>query len=769
MKTGAVIPRQMIMARKTISRVCLFLACLFFECGAYAQVLDSWQDSRAYKPAPVLFLHGFAKGSPADWQGVIGGLQQYFSAYQPLGNYLETLDFQDPNGSIDTYPAGKLNPQGNNRGWSDKLALKVDELLSSAQYGLYCDQLNIVAHSMGGLAARYYLATYSLAAVQKLILVGVPNLGTPLSTVADGLGLIPQLGWSTFLGPSAYIVTLNYSGLEALFNNLLEIDFQGYAVKDMDNSTLGSGFLKYLNSIPQSDKTNYSIVVGEHGSLLNLILFQGWSLGDSVVHAKSQLGTNCISTKNIIYIKSVHWKEPTNIALQKEDPVLKFLDSDVPVLELDEPGQSEIEISEGAVTLKGKLFKEYLPADTKLVVNIENAESDESYPAQEFPMLPSDLWQPKQAASPVAEFAAQVVLPGQGKFELHIKAVNPAGVSSEEISLVVESIFDGPVIEIWHPQGSISYSQPSIYGRARAQEDADIELESLRIDLDGSAQTLTRSFLEDNDTQGGEAYCTPSQPLSVGRHEAVFTACDTNGRCASKEWTFTMVDLFNPQGPDGLEPPAGGYVWAQVGTLVSKIYSTRAYPPLCYWDVNSDNFAQKLTAVKDAGLAAAPEEYSDGNVQGVTIIWQGTLGTMSADANVQLNTCIISEQVTHIFEIEDGSIPVYTSVIFDCSHQDCCSSYVKRLTIEADDKFSLSLDKKLQQALFRRPVSNYRPYKISPVLPYYGPQVTLRYYFDPAEYGLSDNNSPDLWPHSFVVNDRTHFNLYVAVYGWRKR
>ncbi|MFZ2386016.1 MAG: hypothetical protein WBE75_07450 [Candidatus Omnitrophota bacterium] len=748
--------------------VAFLLFCLLSGHRAQAQVLESWQDSRAYKPVPVLFLHGFAKGSPADWQAVIAGLQPYFTVYQQIGHYLETLDFQDPNGSIDTYPAGKLNPQGNNRGWSDKLALKVDELLSSSKYGLYCDQLNIVAHSMGGLAARYYLATNSLAAVPKLVLVGVPNLGTPLSTAANGLSLIPQLGWSTFLGPSAYIVTLNYTGLEALFQNLLEIDFQGYAVDDMDSSALGSGFLPYLNNITQPNKTKYSVIVGKHGSLLNLILFQGWSSGDSVVHTKSQLGTDCISTQDVIYIKSVHWKEPTNIALQEDNPVLKFLDSDVPVLELTEPGQSEIEISEGTVTLKGKLFKEYLPADTKLVVNIENAESDESYPAQEFPMLPSDLWQAKQADSPVGEFNAQVLLPGQGKFELHIKAVNPAGVSSKEISLVVKSVFDGPVIELWHPQGDIAYSQPVIYGRARAQGEANLNLSSLGISLDGSAQTVTQAFIDDND-QAGEAYCIPSEPLSAGAHKAVFTACDTNGHCASKEWTFTAVDLFDPEGPDGLEPPAGGYVWAQVGTVVSREYKTRSYPPLCYWDVNSDNFAQKLTAVKDSGLAAAPEEYSDGNVQGVTIIWQGTLGTMSADANVQLNTCIISEQVAHIFEIEDDSIPVYTSVIFDCSHQDCCSSYVKRLTIEADDKFSLSLDKKLQQALFRRPVSNYRPHKISPVFPYYGPRVTLRYYFDPAEYGLSDNNSPDLWPRSFVVNDRTHFNLHAAVYGWRKQ
>ena len=189
--------------------VALLLFSLLFGHCAQAQVLESWQDSRAYKPVPVLFLHGFAKGSPADWQAVIAGLQPYFTVYQHIGPYLETLDFQDPNGSIDTYPTGKLNPQGNNRGWSDKLAFKVDELLSSSKYGLYCDQLNIVAHSMGGLAARYYLATNSLAAVSKLVLVGVPNLGTPLSTVANGLSLIPQSGWSTFLGPSAYIVTLN--------------------------------------------------------------------------------------------------------------------------------------------------------------------------------------------------------------------------------------------------------------------------------------------------------------------------------------------------------------------------------------------------------------------------------------------------------------------------------------------------------------------------------------------------------------------------------
>ncbi len=153
----------------------------------FADPLDSWQSPKAYKPKPVLFLHGFAKGSPLDWNGTKTALNVHFSKYQPLGSYLETIDFQDSNGSVDRYPSGKFNPQGNSAGWADKVKNKVDELLNSAKYGSYTNKLNIVCHSMGGLAARWYLANYSSDFVDKLILkvvrsrLFIPIISVPLA------------------------------------------------------------------------------------------------------------------------------------------------------------------------------------------------------------------------------------------------------------------------------------------------------------------------------------------------------------------------------------------------------------------------------------------------------------------------------------------------------------------------------------------------------------------------------------------------------------
>ena len=750
--------------------VLLVLFRLMCASAGEAQVLDSWKDSRAYKPVPVLFLHGFAKGNPADWETVINALKPYFGPYQQVGPYLETLDFQDPNGSIDTYPPGKLNPQGNNRGWSDKLAIKIDELLSSSKYGFYCAGVNIVAHSMGGLAARYYLAVNSSANVPKLILVGVPNLGTPLSSAANGLSLVQEFGWGLFLGPSVYLVPFNYIALESAFSNLLEIDFRGCAIDDMDNSDLGGSFLHYLNKLPLSPETKYVTVVGQKGSILNLMLFQEWVGGDSIVSLRSQKGIPNLQNENIIIV-SDHWQEPKNIALQAENPVLKFLDSDLPVIEISEPAQSEVETSEGTIDLKGKLFKEYLPADTKLLVTVSKSGEKESFPEQEFPMLPTDLWQAGDPNSPVAEFSARVILPGEGEFKVAVRAVNPAGAASGESTFTVKTSSSGPVIEVIQPQGMIASSRPLLYGRARAQGEAGLELSSLSISLDGSVQTVTKDFIDET-SSSAEAYCTPSSGLASGEHSVVFTACDTDGRCASRQWSFTMLDLMDPSGPQGLEPPAGGYVW---GVLAASNDSdddlSYHYEYLSeYIDVNEHTFARKLNEVKDTRLSAGPLEYCDHNSMGVYIFWQGrSVWRSDCDPIVSFEGCIPSQQMAYTLCIDPRNIPVYTCVIFRCSHQNCCSSYVKNVTLEVDDKFRMSLDKKLQTAMFRRMDLSLPTHDISIVIPYYGPRVILKYSMDPFQYSLADNSIPEAWPRDFRVHDRTRFDLWVSVYGWKKQ
>jgi len=61
--------------------------------------------------------------------------------------------------------------------------------LASFVRAIPAKRVNVVAHSMGGLDARYALSRLGLAGkVASLVTVGTPHLGTPLADVGAGLG-----------------------------------------------------------------------------------------------------------------------------------------------------------------------------------------------------------------------------------------------------------------------------------------------------------------------------------------------------------------------------------------------------------------------------------------------------------------------------------------------------------------------------------------------------------------------------------------------------
>ena len=59
----------------------VFAAYLLSSSRAFAEILDSWENEHAYRPRPVLFLHGFAKGNSQGWEMAFLSLVQYYDEY----------------------------------------------------------------------------------------------------------------------------------------------------------------------------------------------------------------------------------------------------------------------------------------------------------------------------------------------------------------------------------------------------------------------------------------------------------------------------------------------------------------------------------------------------------------------------------------------------------------------------------------------------------------------------------------------------------------
>ncbi len=148
---------------------------------------------------PLLLIHGY-NGTPADWTS--SGFVDYLVEKVGL----------DPD-LIELFHYGFVTAKGsdvyNNRGDIREIASRlgnvdgngmVESLSKKGKSRGGTGEVTIIAHSMGGLVARYYLskskpdrhgAVYR-GGVNRLVEIGTPNLGTPLADVPD---LIPRKSW----------------------------------------------------------------------------------------------------------------------------------------------------------------------------------------------------------------------------------------------------------------------------------------------------------------------------------------------------------------------------------------------------------------------------------------------------------------------------------------------------------------------------------------------------------------------------------------------
>jgi pimeloyl-ACP methyl ester carboxylesterase len=109
---------------------------------------------------PVLLVHGYVCN-----RGVWSSMAR---ALRSRGERCWAVNFEPVYGSIDR--------------WVPALAARIDELLAATEAG----RVVLVAHSMGGLAARAYLRRHGGARVARLITIGSPHQGSQHAHLGAG-------------------------------------------------------------------------------------------------------------------------------------------------------------------------------------------------------------------------------------------------------------------------------------------------------------------------------------------------------------------------------------------------------------------------------------------------------------------------------------------------------------------------------------------------------------------------------------------------------
>ena len=156
----------------------------FAELGAYIVLYNLYQPfERLFAGAemlqplprgqlPVLLVHGYVCN-----RGFMLPLRRYLGEH---GVSAYSHNLEPVYADIDSY--------------ADGLARRIEEICAATG----ADQLVILAHSMGGLAARAYLRRHGARRVAKLITLGTPHHGTVTARMAagkNGRQMVPGNAW----------------------------------------------------------------------------------------------------------------------------------------------------------------------------------------------------------------------------------------------------------------------------------------------------------------------------------------------------------------------------------------------------------------------------------------------------------------------------------------------------------------------------------------------------------------------------------------------
>jgi hypothetical protein len=158
----------------------------------------------------------------------------YFDSFYNLGGYVYITKKND---NIDTY------------------AIRLSEIVNSLKISTGRPQVNIVAHSMGGLVVRRYMQIFGTDSIDKVILIGTPNHGVTgrVKYLCSVVG--EKLECDDMSDDSILIAKLNDPNYTPKNIDLYTISGTGC---QMDNGNTGDGVVS-INSSQLKYATNYQV------------------------------------------------------------------------------------------------------------------------------------------------------------------------------------------------------------------------------------------------------------------------------------------------------------------------------------------------------------------------------------------------------------------------------------------------------------------------------------------------------------------------------
>jgi triacylglycerol lipase len=247
------------------------LAWVLIAAGAailLALAFQHWKQSRrrrAHRPAqprfPVVLAHGFLGFDEIE----LGARKHLY--FRGIGAHLEKMGAQVYSPRVP--PASSISAR----------AQRLADLIRA----LPEPRVNIVAHSMGGLDARYAISKLGLSAkVASLITIGTPHLGTPLADAGHVL----------------------FGSITRLLRKIIDLTAFG--------DLTSAGMAEFNRAVPDAPGVAYASVVGKSGRLRtnpllwpsHLYLAERSGPNDGVVPTTSQVHGEIVRE-----IEADHWAQ----------------------------------------------------------------------------------------------------------------------------------------------------------------------------------------------------------------------------------------------------------------------------------------------------------------------------------------------------------------------------------------------------------------------------------------------------------------------------